>query len=195
MEKNGNNSRKILVVRQIRKLKIYQTHIPYYYTSLWKLYITCYRKSHLSAVKLKIFPCQRHICHLIPPLQIPRETFYAYEKSRVNIRCNQKINSKILFDLSLYHHLKSILNQKTSIERNWLTISTFLLYRSWKTNTTYIITYRSIGVINNILHEHSGDMKVNSAWKIIFPSDVALAKCFPWGDTSLYFPHDPSINV
>lgn len=51
---------------------------------------------------------------------------------------------------------------------------------------------------NNLLHEHSGDIKIYNPEKtyIVFPSGVALKKYdFLWGNKSSYLPHYLGINL
>lgn len=83
-------------------------------------------------------------------------------------------------------------------------LKNLLIYKSWKTITCRIrciINYQlSFGIINDLLHERSGDtntcMKIYYPRKIIFPLGFALGKYdFPWRNKSSYLPNRHAINV
>lgn len=149
--------------------------------------------NHVSGQSNFIFPCDHHIFHHISPLRKPRKfsfRIHACEKSR-EWACDVKMIN------STKNRFKSFLYQKTVKERKNL-----LIYKTWKTiRIRCIINYQlSFGIINDLMHERSGDtntcMKIYYPRKIIFPLGFALGKYdFPWRNKSSYLPHRHAINV
>lgn len=152
--------------------------------------------NHVSGQSNFIFPCDHHIFHHISPLRKPRKfsfRIHACEKSR-GWACDVKWSILPKIVLNPFYIKK--LSKKE--------LKNLLLYKSWKTITCRIrciINYQlSFGIINDLLHERSGDtytcMKIYYPRKIIFPLGFALGKYdFPWRNKSSYLPNRHAINV